>query len=65
MIGALERDGRSNDVFTVDVYGKMTLKEAFEAKLREKGLHTSNLEFLHPGISWDSPAYTQKVGYHI
>jgi len=43
----------------------MTLKEAFEAKLLEKGLRIRKLEFVHPGISWDSLAYTQKVGYHI
>ena len=69
LTGVLWRDGRSEEVI-VDVYGRMTLKEAFETKLLDKGLYVNDLELIHADqtsridISWDSPAFKQKVDYH-
>ena len=70
LIGVLWRDGRSEEV-VVDVYGRMTLKEAFETKLLDTDLYVNDLELVHTDrtprfdISWDSPAYKQKVDCHI
>ncbi|KAK2183216.1 hypothetical protein NP493_320g02065 [Ridgeia piscesae] len=63
MRGELELIGvlKHGESVTVKAFGRMTLKQAFQPKLREKGLNVSNLELDHPGgISWDSPAYMQK-----